>query len=57
MPNRPPEDYNAEADLCRKRAAECVDEKMTAQWLQLALEYERIALIAESQAIKAKPDA
>jgi hypothetical protein len=57
MPNRPVEDYFAEADLCRKRAAECADEKMAAQWLQLALEYDQIALIAESQAVKAMPDA
>jgi hypothetical protein len=55
--NRPLEDYFAEADLCRKRAAECPDEKMAAEWLQLALEYDQIALVAESRAVKARPDA
>ena len=57
MPNRPFEDYIAEAELCRKRAAECAEEKMAAEWLQLAREYDRIALIAASEAIKARPDA
>ena len=57
MPNRPPEDYRAEADLCRIRVAECKDPKIAQQWRTLAAEYDRIALIAESQAIKSKFDA
>ena len=57
VPNRPPEDYMAEANLCRKRAAECLDKKIAAEWLQLAREYDRMALIAESKAIPAGPGA
>jgi hypothetical protein len=45
MPNRAPEDY----------AAEC-NPKIAEEWRTLAAEYERIALIVESQGIKAKLD-
>jgi hypothetical protein len=57
MPNRPPEDYRAEADLCRSRAAGCRDPKLAQEWRNLAAEYDRIALIAESQAVKIRLDA
>jgi len=57
MPNRPPEDYLAEAELCRKRAAACTDELMAAEWHKLALEYEKHALIAEFQATKPRSNA
>jgi hypothetical protein len=55
VPNRPPEDYLAEAELCRERAAECDNELLKAEWHKLAQEYERHAVIAEAFAIKAKP--
>jgi len=50
MPDRPPEDYRAEAALCRERAATCQDRETAQAWRTLADEYDRIALVAQSQA-------
>jgi hypothetical protein len=47
MSSGTPEEYRAEADLCRKRAGACTDPKIAHEWQTLATEYDRLAQIVE----------
>ena len=55
MPNRPPKDIRAEAEHCRKRAAECSDVETAEDWLALAAAFDKVALVAESNASSNAP--
>jgi len=56
VPNRSPEEIRAEAELCRKRAAGCSDAEMAQDWLSLAAEFDKIAVVAESRTVGANPE-